>query len=104
MNPKVFYITAASNDEAEYIARELVEQKLAACVNIIGPVNSFFMWKNSVQNNPETALIAKTTSEKADSLISHLKKIHSYEVPCIISFDISGGNTEFIEWISESME
>jgi periplasmic divalent cation tolerance protein len=104
LNYKIFYITAGSDAEAEFIAKELVEKNLAACVNIIGKINSFYMWNNKSENNFETALIAKTTSDKAKSLINHVKKIHSYEVPCIISFDISGGNIDFLNWISDSIK
>ncbi|MCB9481829.1 MAG: divalent-cation tolerance protein CutA [Desulfobacteraceae bacterium] len=103
MKAKIVYITAKNNDEAQFIAMDLVNQNLAACVNIIGTINSFYKWNNKVENNFEVALIAKTTSENESDLIEHVKKIHSYEVPCIISFDISSGNSEFVKWIFDSI-
>jgi periplasmic divalent cation tolerance protein len=99
----VFYMTAENREEAEKIAKELISNKLAACVNIIGEINSFYEWEGKVENNRETAFIAKTSKEKSSELIDFVKRNHSYDTPCILSFKTETGNPEFLSWISESV-
>lgn len=95
----VFYITCSDMAEARYIGGELVKNKLAACVNIFGPMESVFEWEGVVKNIVETCLIAKTLKSKSDEFIFFVNQIHSYDVPCIISFDIKGGYPPFLKWI-----
>ena len=103
-NALVFYMTAENREEAEKIAKELISNKLAACVNIIGEINSFYEWKGNVENSTETAFIAKTSQEKSSEFIEFVKSIHSYETPCIISFKTETGNPDFLSWISNSVK
>lgn len=97
------YITASSKDEAEKIARALLEKKLAACVNIF-PIKSFFWWQNEIQSAEEYAMIVKTRSEKFSELRDFVKSIHSYTVPCICSFSVERGLREFLDWIDKTVE
>jgi len=97
------YITAPSLDEAEKIARRLLEKKIAACVNIF-PIKSFFWWEGKIESANEFALIVKTTSEKFAEVRDEVKAIHSYTTPCICAVPIERGLKEFLDWIEETVE
>ncbi len=97
----MFYITAGSQEEAEKVAGFLVQEKLAACVNIIPRIKSFFSWENQVQAEEEILLMGKTRKELFAELLSAVKEKHSYEVPCVIAWEIKEGNPEFLDWIKE---
>lgn len=97
--PSVVYMTAGSADEADAIARVLVERRLAACVNILGPIRSIYRWQGAVEEATETAFIAKTAPDKLDELIETVRGLHSYTVPCIVALPITAGNLDFITWI-----
>ena len=102
-NIKFFYITAPNRKEAEQIAKKLLDKKLIACANVINNVNSYFVWKNKVQNSKEIIICGKTTSKNQTKIIKAVKSIHSYSVPCIIFFDIKNGNKDFLKWIEQSV-
>ena len=102
-NIKFFYITASDKREAEKIAKKLLNNKLIACANIISNVNSYFVWKNKVQNSKEIIICGKTISKNQKKIIKEVKKLHSYSVPCIIFFDIKNGNNDFLKWIKQSV-
>ena len=102
-NIKFFYITAPNRKEAEQIAKKLLDKKLIACANVINNVNSYFVWKNKVQNSKEIIICGKTTSKNQTKIIKAVKSIHSYAVPCIIFFDIKNGNKDFLKWIEQSV-
>lgn len=104
MNIQFVYMTAGSVDEARAIGRELVESGLAACVNIIGQVNSIYVWNGSLQDDVEAALIAKTTSDRLPELIAKVRALHSYDCPCIVSLPVCDGNPEFLNWIGSQVE
>ena len=102
-NIKFFYITAPNKREAKQISKRLLDKKLIACANVISNVNSYFFWKNKVQNSKEIIICGKTTSKNQTKIIHEVKKIHSYSVPCIIFFDIKNGNKDFLKWIKQSV-
>lgn len=93
----IVYITASNFEEAKQIGRTLVEERLVACVNIF-PITSIFHWEG-VQEANETAIIAKTKMEKVQEVIARVKQIHSYEVPCMVSWEIEQGFPPFLKWI-----
>jgi len=95
------YMTAGGLEEARRIGRELVEARLAACVNILDGMNSFYWWEGKVQDERETVLIAKTKAGLVPSLIEKVKSLHSYTVPCIVSLPILEGYAPFLEWVNE---
>jgi periplasmic divalent cation tolerance protein len=80
----------------------LVNEKLAACINIIPEVQSVFRWKNKVDNTPENILIIKTTLNLYDILEKRIKQLHPYELPEIIAVPIEKGLTEYLNWVSEN--
>ena len=95
------YITAKDEEEASSIGQALVSEKLAACVNL-HPIKSIFQWKGKINQEDEVALLAKTRAELANKVISRVKELHSYEVPCVIVLPLEKGNPDFLEWISQS--
>lgn len=95
------YVTAASEEEARRIGRALVEEKLAACANIL-PVQSIYRWQGKIVEESEAAMFLKTRSGLVDKVIERIKALHSYEVPCIVSFPIEKGNPEYLKWIGEA--
>ncbi len=92
------YVTCSSLDEARNIGRTLVEEKLAACVNIF-PVNSIYMWEGELKGALEFALIIKTTESKFKEIEKKIKEMHSYENPCIVMLKIGDCSKEFENWI-----
>ncbi len=98
----VVFITVGGKDEAQKIAHELVNEGLAACVNIIGGVESVYFWKGKTEVAEEQLLFVKTTKERLDSLVRRVKEMHSYSVPEIIWIDLDGGLKEYLEWLKSS--
>lgn len=101
MKFNLIYITAKDKEEAKKIGKELVESRLAACVNIIDNMNSIYWWKGKVCENCEAILIAKTKESLVAELIKKVKSMHSYECPCVVSLPILNGNKQFLKWIEE---
>ena len=100
---KFFYITCSKKKEASKIAKFLVKNKLVACANIINNVDSIFLWKKKVKKAKEVLIVGKTMKKNIQKIIKNVKKIHSYEIPCIIFFDIKNGNNKFLKWIIKSV-
>jgi periplasmic divalent cation tolerance protein len=101
MDLRMVYMTAGGLEEARRIARELVESRLAACVNIIDGMRSFYWWEGKIQEDRETVLIAKTKDALVPSLIEKVRSLHSYTVPCIVSLPILEGYAPFLKWVNE---
>ncbi len=95
------YITAKDEEEASRIGKALVSEKLAACVNL-HPIKSIFRWQGEINQEDEVVLLAKTRAELANEVISRVKELHSYEVPCAIVLPLEKGSPDFLEWISQS--
>ncbi|MGK7345952.1 MAG: divalent-cation tolerance protein CutA [Candidatus Nitrospinota bacterium M3_3B_026] len=97
----VVFITTSSEDEAKSIATILVNERLAACVNIVPVVRSIYIWEGKVQDDRETLLIAKTSEERFAALKKRATDIHSYTTPEIIALPIEAGSGKYLEWIGE---
>lgn len=95
------YMTASSAEEADRIASALVEERLAACVNILGAIRSVYRWDGAVRNDTEVALIAKTRAALFDALAARVRALHSHDVPCIVSWPIEAGNPAYLSWIGD---
>ena len=100
MNQRMIYMTAGSQSEAERIARTLVVERLAACVNVFPSVLSVYRWKGQVESATEVALIAKTRADLVGKLTERVLSLHSYECPCVVSLSLEGGNPAFLSWIA----
>lgn len=103
MNPNCvwIYVTAASREEALRIARAVVEERLAACANVLPEVTSVYRWEGKVNEEPEVALVLKTTVDRVEAVTERVRKLHSYSCPCVVALPIVGGNSEFLAWIGE---
>jgi len=93
------YITMGSLDEARRIGHTLVEERLAACVNLIGSMASIYRWQDAVEEALEVVMIAKTRADLFDCLETRVKELHSYECPCIVALPVSAGHAPYLEWI-----
>ena len=100
-NYRLVLTTCATQQDAETLARTLLEQKLAACVNVLPNIQSFYMWQGKLTQDSELKLFIKTQSAKTSVLIDTLKQIHPYDVPEIQVIDITDGNNEYFSWIDE---
>jgi len=100
-NFRVIYITCPNMVEAENLARILVNNKVAACINIIPNIKSIYTWQDKVEEAQEVLLIIKTVEENLEKLEEVVKKYHPYTVPEIISWPIKTGNIEYLKWMSE---
>jgi periplasmic divalent cation tolerance protein len=93
------YVTAATADEARRIGRTLVEEGLAACVNLPAPHTAIYRWQGAIAEEAEQALIAKTTAARFDALARRVRALSSYTLPCIVALPVSAGDPEFLAWI-----
>ncbi len=98
----VVLITAGSDEEAARIAQALVDEHLAACVNIIPAIQSFFFWDGKTQTARESLLICKSRASLLQSIIGRVKALHSYSVPEILALPIAGGSPDYLAWVRES--
>lgn len=99
----VIFVTASSRKEALRIAQGLIKNKLAACVNIVGGVESLFWWQGKVDCAREILLVIKSKKEKLSRIIKQVKSMHSYDVPEIIALPVAGGYKDYLKWINESL-
>lgn len=97
----MIYITVKNAQEAEAIGSALVEKRLVACVNIIDNMKSIYRWKGAIERENEAVLIAKTKESLVEKVISAVKELHSYEVPCIEAIPIVNGNPAYLQWIRD---
>lgn len=93
------YVTAADAEEARRIGRALVEERLAACVNLLPRHTAIYRWEGEVQEDPEAAFLAKTTAARFEALRARIRALHSYSVPCILAVPAATGDAEFLDWI-----
>ena len=100
---KLFYMTCKNKVEANKIAYALVKKDLVACANIIPNIKSYFKWNNKKVNIiKESVLIGKTIKKNINKIILYVKKISSYDCPCVVFVDIKNGNKDFLSWIKSS--
>lgn len=100
MDLRLVYMTAGSRDEAKKIGRALVEERLAACANVIDGMESVYWWQGKLTEDREAVLIAKTRAELVPALTQRVKELHSYTVPCIVALPILAGNPAYLEWLT----
>jgi periplasmic divalent cation tolerance protein len=96
----VVLMTASDRDEAERIATALVEERLAACVNVLGPVRSTYRWKGAVERADEVLLIGKTRRALVARLAARVRALHSYDVPEVIALPITAGSAPYLSWLA----
>lgn len=99
---RVVLTTAGSKEEAQKIARALVERRLAACVNVVA-IESVYRWKDEVESAEEWLLVIKTTGSALDQVSAAIKELHVYELPECVVLPIENGSEEYLAWIGESV-
>lgn len=103
MNFYFVYITCADQAEAQSIGQTLVEERLAACVNILPAMQSIYRWQGKLESANETVLIAKTSSEKFEDLKNKVLSMHSYDCPCVVALPIQEGSAAYLSWLQASL-
>lgn len=98
------YTTAKDETEADRIAKHAVNQRVAACANIIPKMKSYYYWKGNVQSDAECVVVFKTTSALFSKLEAAIIEKHSYECPCIISLPIQAAHVPYLKWISSNVD
>lgn len=93
------YVTAASRAEALTLGRTLVEDRLAACANVLDGMTAIYHWDGKLQEEDEAVVILKTTADLLQALTARLRDLHSYDLPCVVAWKIDGGNAPYLDWV-----
>jgi len=101
-NYKIVFVTSPAKS-VNSITRQLIREKLVACINIIPKISSIYRWKNKIEKSQESLLIMKTNNSNIKKLIKRIRQVHPYEVPEIIFTDITDGNKDYLNWIEDSV-
>ena len=96
---QVVLMTAPDAACAERLARALVEERLAACVNVVPGVRSFYRWQGAVEDAAELLLVAKTRADRAEALAARVKELHPYELPEVLTLPAAGGSAAYLDWV-----
>lgn len=98
-------ITAPSQEAAEQLARQLLQERLAACVNLVSGVQSLYWWEGELQSDSETLMVVKTRKEGFwERFIPFVKQYHPYQVPEVLALPILGGNADYLQWMREETQ
>jgi len=103
-NVHILLSTVESAQTAEKIASTVVEERLAACVNVLPGVSSYFRWKGEIQSEQEFMLILKTSTDRLRELTERIKNLHPYEVPEIVSLSVEEGHQPFLDWVERETQ
>ena len=102
-NELLVLVTAPSEDEARRIANALVEERLAACVNIVGAIESVYRWEGQVTTDRESLMIVKTTAAGYEQVEQRVKELHTYSTPEVIAIRIERGSEQYLSWLQGSV-
>jgi periplasmic divalent cation tolerance protein len=97
------YAVFANADEAERIGRTVVEEKLAACMNVLAPCRSIYRWKGAIETAEEVPAILKTHGWQVDELIARIAALHSYDTPCVVAWPIEKLLRSYADWVEETV-
>ena len=98
------YATFADEDEARRIGRLCVEERLAACVNVLGPIHSIYRWQGEIEESEEVAALFKTRADAAEALIARIAELHSYDVPAVVVWPISTTLAPYAQWVADETD
>ena len=101
--PVIVLTTLGLDTDAAALARTLVEERLAACVNVLPPMISIYRWKDAVAQDREQQLIIKTAAERVPALEARLRTLHPYEVPEFLVIPLAGGSHAYLTWLREAV-
>jgi len=99
----IVYITTSGVSESKKIAKILLKEKLVACTNIVPRIESRYLWNGKIEEDSESLLIAKTLSSKVPEVTERVKMVHSYDIPCILEFEIKSGSQDYLEWMESEL-
>lgn len=99
MAASLCYVTAGSRQEALAIGRAIVEERLAACANVLDGMTSIYWWQGALNQAGEAVLILKRRAELVERLSARVRELHSYECPCVVALPIDAGNRQYLDWI-----
>ena len=97
----VAFITAPDLEKATGIARALVEERLAACVNLLPGIRSVYRWEGSIEEDAEVLLVVKTRADRAGALVDRVVALHPYDVPEVVMLPAVGGSPAYLDWVRE---
>jgi len=103
-NARIVLTTAASPEEANRLARTLVEERLAACVTLIPAVQSIYRWKGEIESATETLLLLKTGGEQLEALETRLHQLHSYQTPEFLVLPVETGSSSYLDWLQSALQ
>lgn len=98
------YVTTSGLSESRKIARKIVEEKLAACVNIVPSIESIYLWKGEIEEDSESLMFIKTRTDLVEKVIKRIEKIHSYDTPCILEISLKRGSENYFNWIDGEID
>ncbi|MDP9269177.1 MAG: divalent-cation tolerance protein CutA [Acidobacteriota bacterium] len=101
---RIILSTAGSREEADRLASALLERRLAACVNVVGPVASTYRWQGKVEHADEFLLLIKSTDARFAAVAAAIKELHSYELPECVELEVTAGSDAYLEWIAENVK
>ena len=101
---RIVLTTTGSQEEAQKIARAVVERKLAACVNIVPRIESIYRWQGRVESATEWLLVIKTEARAFERLRDSIKELHSYELPECVMVEVTDGSKEYLGWIEDNVK
>ncbi|PPR19055.1 MAG: Divalent-cation tolerance protein CutA [Proteobacteria bacterium] len=99
----IIYTTLDEKDEAKKLAKHLVENKFAACVNMHKKVTSFYMWEGELKEEKEIVLLVKTRTDMVEKVMFEIKHHHPYDIPALYSFSIDKGDTQYLSWVDQQL-
>ena len=98
------YLTLSSEEEAVRLARVVLDEKLAACANLLGGIRSLYRWQGELCDEQEVAMVLKTTSFRVEELMGRLSELHSYQTPCILAFSAHRAEALFSSWVASQVD
>jgi len=96
---RIVYVTAATLDEARRLGRAAVEERLAACANILPGMRAIYRWEDAMQDEGEVVLLLKTRAGLVETLTARLVELHEYDCPCVLVLPVEGGNPGYLDWL-----
>ena len=95
--------TTDAREDAERLARDLVERRVAACVQVLGPMESRYWWEGRLESATEWLCLAKTTADRVDEVVAAIEEAHSYDTPEVLVTGVVGGNGRYLRWVEETV-
>ena len=101
MSMSLIYVTTETRDEARSIAETLIAERLIACANILGDMESIYRWQGAIERGSEIAMFVKTRQDLVERVITRITELHSYTTPCAVELAIGAGNPDYLAWLAE---